>query len=602
MLVIFLIWKCDKPNKHPATCATVTSPTASHTAYLHNRLQIRCLATFEVVRGITLPSTHNIRTSSIAWSPPVVFATSTPRRSSRTPLARSNRLLVADEDTTRIYDMRDEKWGATIQNGSGGMGKLTHVEFGASEDEVLAWSDFCAALKIWNLQKGTSVEIKDPKFLGKDSKGWGYRPISGQDSRSRTGGVMALLCRSSGTDILLLLAPSTYAIWNRIELNTIDAAGLKWSPDGRWLAIWDAASAGYKLCIYTADGHLYRTLTREPSDDASEWAIEGLGIKTVEWCPGNSWLAVGGWDKRVRILSTRTFSPVVYLDHTSVIHVPTAPVYTEVVDGQGNRSFSLTNQPTAAPKAPLEKNETSLMKTGISIVAFNSDGTLCATRDDSTPSSVWIWDLRSLRPRMILIQYAPVKSLLWHPVDATLLLIQTSHDFPVVYLYTSTHISESTSPSSFASPPAIIDLSSQLVKPANNVPARWATSWLATLPDKKPVFTLGHQQCSVLVWPHGKDQILRFEHEDEEESDDSLYEILTGRKPLPERPSSSVGEDHEWSRLDEEMQSMIAEDMELAEQNMTTGSFSALDDTFRSKRRPYPQAGGLGESGLSEMF
>ncbi|KAH9869901.1 hypothetical protein J1614_006822 [Plenodomus biglobosus] len=424
----------------------VPSPTASHIAFLSNaRLLIRSLSNFEITRSISLPSSHNLRNTRIAWSPPVLPPTSRPssastppRRSSRPPQPCSNRVLVTDDDTTRVYDLRDEKWNAVISNGSGGMGKAVHAEFGASEDEVLIWTEFCAGVKAWCLRSGRSVEIRDPKFIGRDGRGWGVRPLNDtRAGRAGRGGVVALLCRSAGVDILMILAPRTYAVLNRVELPTIDAAGMKWSRDGRWLAVWDAASAGYKLFIYTADGHLYRTIMREPAteDDIkmNEHAIEGLGIKSVEWVPGNKYLAIGGWDKRVRILSARTFAPVVFLDHTALIHVPSAPVYTECVDGQGNRTYSLTPQPTTPPKAPLEKNETALMKQGISLLAFNADGTLCATREDASPSTVWIWDLQSLKPSIICIQHAPVKRLLWHPHSPSRLLIQTAQDAPTLF-------------------------------------------------------------------------------------------------------------------------------------------------------------------------
>jgi WD40 repeat protein len=458
-----------------------------------------------------------------------------------------------------------------ISNGSGGMGKNVHVEFGATEDEVLVWSDFAASLKAWCLRTGRAVEIRDPKFSGRENKGWGYRPS--EASRHGRGQIMALLCRTSGADVLLLLSARTYTVISRVELPTIDAVNLKWSRNGRWLAIWDAASAGYNLHIYTADGHLYRTITREPSDEFDAWGIEGLGIKSVEWVPGNERLAVGGWDRRVRILSTRTFAPVVFLDHTPTIHVPDAPVYTEHIDGQGSRSYALTSQPATPPKAPLEKNETALMKQGISILAFNADATLCATRDDSTPSTAWIWDLRSLKPRTILIQYAPIKTLQWHPHDASRLLIQTTHDAPAVYIYNAYSFFGSTSSFKSQPPPTILNLAPHISKPAA---ARWTTSWLATAADKKPVLTIGHQQGYVVVWPDGKDQILRFEHEDEGVSEDSLYDILTGRTPVPRlRDADDMGE-------------------EAAEEDV-------LDDTFREKR-VRESAKGLDESGMDEMF
>jgi WD40 repeat protein len=494
------------------------------------------------------------------------------------------------------------------------MGKNVHVDFGRTEDEVLVWSDFASRVMVWCLKTGRTVEIRDPKFSGKEGKGWGYRPRPeevGAEGGPR-GGLLAMLCRTAGQDVLMLLAPQTYSVIKRAELATVDAQGLKWSPDGRWIAVWDSAGSGYTLCIYTADGHLYRTISREPSDELNEWGVEGLGIKTVEWIRGNEYLAVGGWDRRVRILSTRTFAPAVFLDHTAQVCVSSATVYTEQVDAMGARSYAVTEQPVTPPKAPVEKNETGLMKHGISIMAFNKDGTLCATRDDSTPTTVWIWDLRSLKPAAILIQHSAVKSLQWHPLDPTYLLIQTTHDSPTLYLYGTASLSSSKSHAGSISsastsrpgPPTILDLSSNITKPAGTLPARWTAKWLPTDLDKRPAFVLGHQQGYVLVWPEGKDQILRFERpEGEDESDDSLYDILTGRTPVPPLHGRNVGGDSGDSFEGEDMgMETVQEDYE-----ESTGEF---EDTFREKRArgtTGTSAAGRGrsvfdESGMDEMF
>jgi hypothetical protein len=498
------------------------------------------------------------------------------------------------------------------------MGKNVHVEFGRTEDEVLVWSDFASRVMVWCLRTGRTVEIRDPKFSGKEGKGWGYRPWPGEVGKEdgARGGLLAMLCRNAGQDVLMLLAPQTYRVIKRVELATVDAQGLKWSPDGRWIAIWDCASSGYRISIYTADGHLYRTISREPSDELNEWGVEGLGIKTVDWIRGNEYLAVGGWDRRVRILSTRTFAPVVFLDHTAQICVSSATVYTEQVDATGMRSYAVTQQPATPPKATVEKSETGLMKHGISVMAFNRDGTFCATRDDSTPTTVWIWDLRSLRPAMILIQHSPVKSLQWHPTDPSYLLIQTTHDAPTLYLYSTPSLSSSISnPNSnsyssnsnaYPAPPFILSLSSNITKSAGTLPTKWTTNWLITAPDKRPVFSIGHQQGYVLVWPEGKDQILRFEREEGgDESDDSLYDILTGRTPVPplhgDRGFESGGSGSAFEAVGMEMDT-VQEGFD-----ESTGSF---EDTFRERR----ERGGGGmaetgkersvfdESGMDEMF
>lgn len=476
-----------------------------------------------------------------------------------------------------------------------------NVEFGRDDDEILIWSDFASRVMVWCLKTGRTVEIRDPKFSGKESRGWGYRPCSGELDVGARGSVLALLCRSPGVDVLMLLAPRTYAVIKRVELATQDAQGIRWSRDGRWLAVWDTASAGYSLCIYTADGHLYRTIAREPSDAFNEWGIEGLGIKTVEWVPGNEWLAVGGWDRRVRILSTKTFSPVVYLDHTAQICVPSASVYMEQVDARGFRSFELVQQPATPPKAPTEKNDSGLMKQGLSIMAFNKDGTLCATRDDSTPTTVWIWDLRSLQPRTILIMHSPVKALQWHPASPSHLLIQSTHDSPTLYMYTAPSLSTSTSTSSSfhspGGPPTILTLSENITKPAGSAPTKWTAAWLSTEADRKPAMAVGHQQGYIFVWPEGKDQILRFEGQEGDESDDSLYDILTGRTPVPPLRDSQLrmsggSEEGAGYEGDEGVQSVRGLD-----------STESFEDTFRERRDARSRGRSVfDESGLDEMF
>ncbi|KAF2641967.1 hypothetical protein P280DRAFT_289531 [Massarina eburnea CBS 473.64] len=619
--------KIDVSPQFKSTSLSVPSPAASHVAHLTGaRLQIRDLTTFEIVRNIALPSSQNPRTSRIVWSP---IASSRPATTSsictpprKPPPTRSHRFLVTDDDTTRVYDLRDDKWNAVITNGSGGMGKNVHVEFGRDDEEVLCWSGFFSRVVMWCLRTGRTVEIRDPKYEGRVGRGWGYRPSgveedgmsSGRGGIRGRGGAMAILCRTSGQDVLMILAPRSYTVIKKVELPTIDAQGLKWSRDGRWIAVWESASHGYLLCIYTADGHLYRTITREPSDEPNQWGIEGLGIKTVEWIPGNEWLAVGGWDRRVRILSTRTFAPAVFLDHTATIYVPGAPVYTEGVDSLAIRSYTLTQQPAEPPKAVLEKNETGLMKQGIGIMAFSKSGMLCATRDDSTPTTVWIWDLTSLKPQAIIIQHAPIKSLQWHPKDPSKLLIQTAHVLPILYIYIapqsskSRSISRSISRSSSSkgpetvTPPTILDLASSIKKPVGSIIPKWAAHWLSTSEDKKPALVFGHQHSYILVWPEGKDQILRFEDQEGEDSDDSLYNILTGRTPVPPLHGGrrSVGSiDSGLEDLDDDR-----DEAAMYEESMAGG----FEDTFMEKMR----GGSMGvdrrgrsvlnESGLDEMF
>jgi hypothetical protein len=125
-----------------------------------------------------------------------------------------------------------------------------------------------------------------------------------------------------------------------------------------------------------------------------------------------------------------------------------------------------------------------------------------------------------------MIQHSPVKQVAWHPTNPSLLLIQCTHEESTVYIYDTS-----------ASIPYTITL--PLLKSTGHFFARW----LLTETDKKPAFTFGDSGNFIVVWPDGKDVIVRFEAEDGsqvDESDDSLFEILTGRKSPSKRMVDST--------------------------------------------------------------
>ncbi|KAH0552996.1 hypothetical protein GP486_006807 [Trichoglossum hirsutum] len=424
------------PSPNGAFIATLVPP----------RLFLRSTSSLEPIRIINVNPDFASRVSFIRWSPRIATE-STSTCSSVSPLASrsgyfegaattkrrsgidkteeeggsSMRILLADEDTVRVWDVSDAKWTAAVQGVGGGLGKIANVEFGRNADEVLVFSEFGVKLTLWSLVSGRSVEIRDPKFT---SKGYGYRPCTSH---------FALLTRPAAHDVITIHAHTTYRLVNSFSVPTTDAQGLRWSPCGRWIAVWDSASSGYKVLVYTADGHLYRTYAA-----GQDGKVDGLGVKSLEWSPQGDYLAVGGHDKRITLLSNFTFSPVVFLDHTSTIKLPRVPVWQEQVSASGQRSYITAAQPMCPPTVsslPTDANP----RVGISTIAFNNpDGTLIATRNDSMPTTVWIWSLKLLSPFAVIVQHSPVRSISWHPTVPNLLMIQCNNDQGVVYLWSST--------------------------------------------------------------------------------------------------------------------------------------------------------------------
>ena len=123
--------------------------------------------------------------------------------------------------------------------------------------------------------------------------------------------------------------------------------------------------------------------------------------------------------------------------HPSSVDPDQMDVWEEQIHNSQSRSYVRVTRPSSLPSQSslLGRNEPI---TGISLMDFNTDGTLLASRSDSTPSTLWIWSLTSQTPIVVLIHHAAIRSVHWHPTIADMLLIHCALDNAVVYLWKST--------------------------------------------------------------------------------------------------------------------------------------------------------------------
>ena len=199
--------------------------------------------------------------------------------------SQSLRILVANDDIIHLYDILDPKWHAVISGASRNTGKISHIDL--RQDEVLVYSNFNLAATLWSLHTGRGAEIKDPKDF---THGYGFSPSSEY---------LAILTRPTTHDLVMILAAKTRELVGSFTVPTVDAQGLKWSPNGQWLAVWETSSAGFMLFIHTPQGQLFRTYAGGQDIDNP-----GLGIKEIEWDRGGKWLAIGAHSDQTRLLST----------------------------------------------------------------------------------------------------------------------------------------------------------------------------------------------------------------------------------------------------------------------------------------------------------
>ncbi|KAL9124407.1 MAG: hypothetical protein Q9217_006257 [Psora testacea] len=417
-----------------STSQSVPSTDGSLIAILQrSRLLVRSATTRSILQTWSVPQDFVSRCAFIRWSwPQRTF--SADEISGATHASR--RVLLADDETIRVYDAADPLWQGTIDGASCNLVKLADIAFGHNPNDILVFSDFGVKLTIWSLSTCRGVEVRDPKYI---VACYDYRPNTGH---------LALLTRAVAQDVLMLLKPGPHEVLKSVDLGTIDAQEVRWSADGHWIAVRDTASAGNRIQIYTANGHLFRTFT-----GAGHSEEIGLGIKCMQWSPaGTLWL--GGYDGTITMLSKNTvssfsklaihlgltkakFALAAQFGHTTPISLPDLPVWAEQINATKERSYIPVIQ-AASPPTSISFTKSTPLKGGISLLAFNNKGTRLATKSDAVPTTAWIWSAQSGRAIAVLIHHSPIKQLTWHPEKAELLLIRCAVPEPAVYIWQAT--------------------------------------------------------------------------------------------------------------------------------------------------------------------
>ncbi|KAJ5819085.1 hypothetical protein N7474_004676 [Penicillium riverlandense] len=335
------------------------------------------------------------------------------------------RLLTANDARISVWQPHPLQIFADIESIEPGS---LNVEFGGDGNEIIVFHAWHTKLSIHFLDTGRTSMIKTPKFS--HPLGFGYRPQTRQ---------LAILLKPEASDVLTVHEYRSYDLINRAVLSTIDAQGLKWSPDGRWIAVWDVASAGTKVLVFTADGQLYRTYTGPGEVDESF----DLGVKQIEWSPAVGQndtcdtLAVGKVNGHVDLLRTRTFTSATTLSHVFQVDANAPTIWRErYINADGDAEYIEASSSSAFSMSP----ESSGPPRGVSIMAFSPDGSLLATVDSMRSNVLWIWSLDGT-PRLAsaLIHEQPVRQAVWHPSTAQLLINTIMTNLPTVRWWSPGH-------------------------------------------------------------------------------------------------------------------------------------------------------------------
>ncbi|TAQ89753.1 hypothetical protein B7494_g1929 [Chlorociboria aeruginascens] len=425
---------------------SLPSPNGAYIAtILPSKLSIRETRSLGVIRVFALPIDF---TSAIIW---VLWSSS------------SDRLLLASAEIIRVFSVTDTHFAASIANPTSGTARITFLAWGPADDEIYVFSDFGLKLTVFNLTSSRSVDINAPKLYnaGVATKGFSYRPSTNH---------LALITRGGGKDIISIHSPRSLQVMRSWSPETIDAQGVEWSPDGRWLSVWESSGQGHKLIMYTADGHVYK-VWNGPKPTSEEKDIDlGAGVKLFSWGPSGAHVAIGDYSRRITLLAVPSFLESIKLLHTMTVKpTDTLQIWQEQVSPSPEgfiRQFIQASTTTCPPMSKASQTGDNV-KSGTNIMIFDKSSTLLASRVEDMPTTIWIWDIAAGVLRTVLLFHAPVAKITWHPVVNELLMIRCEGE-------ESKGIAQLWNPS--WEKPKIIDFASQI--PGNKIIGKSIVRWL----------------------------------------------------------------------------------------------------------------------------
>ncbi|CAK8694465.1 unnamed protein product [Clavelina lepadiformis] len=313
----------------------------------------------------------------------------------------------------QVWSVEHPDWTCKIDEGSAG---LTHAQWSPDGRHVLTTASFNLRITVWSLVNKSISYIRYVK--------------NSKDCLSFTdnGKYLALAESRKCRDCVSIFEVESWQLLKLFETDTEDLSGLKWSPDGRVICVWDHC-LWYKLLIYTMDGRCLTTYK------AYDWA---LGVKRVTWSPTSQFLAVGSYDQKVRILNHITWKSISEFSHISNIQSTNAVVYSEsetkpslprtentliasppIFSTQSKYEF--LSPPIQIPSVQPDPEKPN-PKIGVGWLEFSPDNKFLATIDDSMKTAVHIWSMLKLSLYVVLLQASPIKCARWDPHTSRLAL------------------------------------------------------------------------------------------------------------------------------------------------------------------------------------
>ncbi|KAH7885892.1 WD repeat-containing protein 8 [Phlebopus sp. FC_14] len=302
-----------------------------------------------------------------------------------------------------VFKLRDESWNARIETGAEGLAKAEWAPDGRS---ILCFSDWGLRVTVWSMVTGSAIHIQFPIH---PDRGYAYRGDAHY---------FVLAERHKSKDTLGVYDVSdSYKLVRHFPLPTANLSSVALSPTGDLLAVWEGILE-YKLYVISLAGNIQGIFSPCPDP--------GFGIRSVAWHPSGMFLAVGGWDDKIHILDSLTWSSSSTLELSS--RIPSGvtlwrePVnWLQSTQGRGFLSYERLQGPQTIGISRIDSTKP-LPKSGAVQLEWNKTGTLLLVRFENVSTVAHVYDFPTPsepfvpRLRCVLQHLKPVLHARWNPV------------------------------------------------------------------------------------------------------------------------------------------------------------------------------------------
>lgn len=183
--------------------------------------------------------------------------------------------------------------------------------------------------------------------------------------------------------------------------------------DDSGIMVWDS-DLQYKIYIYSITGQI------QSSYSAYENA---LGIRTVSLSPNGQSISIGSYDSAVRLINHLTFTKQAEMKHTTQVDCDaqiyqeeeyTEPGYAALTTRCNLYLDALMDPPVKVPSLPPSVDRAKPLSS-VTLNAWSNDSRYIATRVESMPSALWIWEAGLGQLNVLLMHYHSVKHAAWNP-------------------------------------------------------------------------------------------------------------------------------------------------------------------------------------------